>query len=255
MKEDATATDQSPDVPRISLVIPAYNEEEYLPRLLDTIEVARANYTGGAKAIEVIVADNTSTDDTAAIAAGRGCHVVREEKRVIAAVRNTGARIARGQILCFVDADMQIHPDTFNAIERTLETGEVIGGATGVKLERMSLGIAVTYVIMVSMVWATGMDTGLVFCLRDDFESFGGYDESVLFAEDVRLLVALKKLGKTRKLKLVRMTCAKAISSMRKFDEMGDWHYIPMIARGLAFVLFEKGHSEEFAKKYWYRNA
>lgn len=48
--------------PRISLVIPAFNEEHYLPRLLDTIDAARARYREGAEAIEVIVADNGSTD-------------------------------------------------------------------------------------------------------------------------------------------------------------------------------------------------
>ena len=58
---------------RLSLVIPAYNEEALLPRLLDTVDAARARYTFGADAIEVIVADQGSTDRTAAIATSRGC--------------------------------------------------------------------------------------------------------------------------------------------------------------------------------------
>ncbi len=59
------------------------------------------------------------------------------EKRSIAAVRNGGARAAVGDILAFVDADSQIHPETFNAIERTMASGRVVIGATGFLYDRM----------------------------------------------------------------------------------------------------------------------
>jgi hypothetical protein len=55
---------------RQTLVIPAHNEEWLRPRLLDTVEVARAPYSFGAGAIEVILADNGSTDRTAKMAGG-----------------------------------------------------------------------------------------------------------------------------------------------------------------------------------------
>src|SRR6266478_218734 len=90
---------------RQTLVIPAHNEEALLPRLLDTVEVARARYSLGADAIEVIVADNASTDRTAGIATARGCRVVSVAKRAIAAARNGGAGCAQSPILAFVDAD------------------------------------------------------------------------------------------------------------------------------------------------------
>jgi len=61
--------------PDISLVIPAWNEAAYLPRLLDSVDVARKQYRGGVARIEVIVADNDSTDETPQIAAARGCRV------------------------------------------------------------------------------------------------------------------------------------------------------------------------------------
>ena len=69
--------------PRLSLVIPAYNEEAYLAALLDSVDLARERYRGGPDAIEVILADNASTDRTATMARARGCHVVSVEKRVI----------------------------------------------------------------------------------------------------------------------------------------------------------------------------
>ena len=216
----------SKDHIRISLVIPAHNEGRFLPRLLDSVKVAREHYRHEPDSIEVIVADNVSTDDTAAIAQDRGCRVVRVEERRIASVRNGGAATAVGEILCFVDADSEIHPETFNAIEESLVTGRVVAGATGVRMERWSLGIAVTWVLFMPMVWLTRMDTGVVFCRNEDFLEIGGYDERRFFAEDVQLLWDLRRVGRRRKQRLTRLRGVKALGSTRKFDLHGDWHYI-----------------------------
>ena len=174
--------------PKLSLVIPAYNEEGLLPRLLETLSVARGRYRRGPEAIQVIVADNESSDATASVAAGFGCEVVKVQERRIATVRNGGAAVAKGEILSFVDADSQVHPETFNAIEDAVATGRFVAGATGVRLERMSPGIAVTYALFMPFVWALRMDTGVVFCRRDDFESVGGYNEQRAFGEDLTRL-------------------------------------------------------------------
>ena len=237
---------------RFSVVIPARNEEACLPRLLDTIEVARAAYSGGAAAIEVVVADNVSTDRTAEIARAKGARVVTVEKRVIGAARNGGAREARGEVLVFVDADMRMHPGTFDAIDRALATGRVVGGATGVRLERMSIGLALTYAAMMPMVWLTRMDTGPTFCLRSDFKAIGGYDESLRVAEDVTLLLALRRLGRRRGQHLTRLRPVKAIASVRKFDAYGDWHYFRLMPK-VAFQVFLRGHQgSSFIDRYWY---
>ena len=238
--------------PRFSLIVPAYNEEAYLPALLDSVDTARARYAGGPDAIEVVVADNASTDATADLARARGCRVVSENRRIIAAVRNAGARSAHGQVLVFVDADNIMHPDTFNAIDKSLATGKVVAGATGVKMQRMSPGIAVTYALMVPLVWLTRMDTGVVFCRREDFEAIGGYNEDLLFAEDVQLLWDLMRLGRKQGRKLSRITSARAIFSTRKFDKHGDWHYLWMPWRLLFGLLFSKSSLNNFARRYWY---
>ena len=237
---------------RFSLIIPAHNEQDYLPALLDTVEIARLHYKGGSNAIEVIVANNASTDRTAEIAHSRGCLLVHEDKRVIAAVRNSGAAISQGEILTFVDADSRIHPNTFNAIDRAIFNNRVIAGATGVIMERVSLGIAMAYMVMVPLTWVTGMDTGVVFCRRNDFMAIGGYNEQKLFAEDVDLLWRLRRLGGPRGKKLTRVTSTKAVTSMRKFDQHGDWHYFSLIAYALYGMCFSSKRVEEFAKKYWY---
>ncbi len=240
------------DRPRYSLVIPAYNEEAYLPRLLDSVDKARSRYTSGADSVEIIVADNASTDRTALIAVERGCTVVSVQKRVIAATRNGGASRASGELLCFVDADSRIHPETFNAIDRAVDSGKVVAGATGVTLERWSLGLAATYAMMMAMVIPLRMDTGVVFCRREDFINIGGYNEDRMFAEDVQFLWDLKKLGHARKQRLVRVTSARAIASTRKFDKYGEWHYFTQIFR-LGFLMFRNPRATtDFAQKYWY---
>jgi glycosyltransferase involved in cell wall biosynthesis len=240
-------------LPRISLVIPAYNEENFLPHLLDSVEVAARRYSRGAAAVEVIVADNASTDRTAEVARSRGFRVVPVAKRSIAAARNAGAAAARGEIVGFVDADMQIHPDTFDAIESALASDRIVGGATGCTLDRWSLGLAVTYVVLViPFVWLSGFDTGVVFCRRRDFEATGGYDESLRIAEDVRFLLELRRVGRRQRKRLTRLTKAKAVASTRKFDEYGDWHYLTKMPRMAIGLLLRRSGSLRLMERYWY---
>lgn len=238
----------------LSLIVPAYNEQDYLPPLLNSVKIAMRHYNSENSCIEVIVADNCSTDKTAEVALSYGCQVVRVEKRVIAAVRNAGAAVAKGDILMFVDADSVIHKDTFNAVEMTMSKSNIIGGATGIKMERMSPGIALSYGAMIPMLWLTGIDTGVVFCRKEDFIATGGYNEEVLFSEDVQFLMNLKRLGRSRNQKLIKLHSARAITSARKFDKHGDWHYLPILAKGFMCLFLPLEHFNEFARKYWYDN-
>jgi len=239
--------------PRFSLVVPAYNEGRWLPFLLDSVDAASVACSIGDAAVEVIVADNASTDRTAEVASARGCRVVRVAKRCIAAARNGGAAVARGDVLLFVDADARIHPRTFEAVDEALATGRVVGGATGVSLDRWSAGIALTWAVMVPMVWVTGMDTGVVFCRRADFEAVSGYDERRRFAEDVIFLLALRRLGRGRGQRLVRLRRVKAVASTRKFDEHGDWHYLTTILGLPLATLVRPRAAERLVDRYWYR--
>jgi glycosyltransferase involved in cell wall biosynthesis len=241
-------------MPEISLVIPAYNEAQLLPRLLDTIEAARDRYGRGRSQIEVIVADNDSTDDTEAIARARGCVVARVSKRMIAAARNGGAALATAPILCFVDADMQIHPETFNAIARAMDNSRFVGGATGCTMERWSAGIALTYAMILPLVWLTNMDTGVVFMRRADFLETGGYPEGRHYAEDVAFLFKLIRLGRSRGQRMTRLRAFKSIASTRKFDRYGDWHYLWMMPPLAIGTLFARRGNHPTARKYWYND-
>jgi glycosyltransferase involved in cell wall biosynthesis len=244
--------------PRFSLVIPAYNEEACLPRLLESVDRARSAYAGGAEAIEVIVADDGSTDATAEIAIARGCRTVRVEARRIARARNAGARAASGAILAFVDADSRIHPDTFSEIDRILAGGRVVGGTTGARFERRSAGLRCTHAALALLGVAfrgwralrrPDMDTGVVFCARTDFEAIGGYREKYRWGEDVWLLFDLRRRGWGSGRRLEGATRAPAIFSTRKFDRYGDWHYFTMPFRIVWDALRRR---DTTARRYWY---
>ena len=243
-----------PSEPRFSVVIPAYNEQAYLPRLLASLEAASRNFDRGTRAIEIIVADNASTDATAEIARNRGCLVVPVAKRLIAAARNGGARAARGEILCFVDADMQVHRGTFGAIETAINTGRFIAGATGVRPERWSAGIAVTWALLLPGVRLLGLDTGVVFCRREDYAAVGGYREDRLCAEDVDFLLALKRLGRPLGRGFIRLRSVEAVMSTRKFDKHGDWHQVPAMVRMAWNHAFARARFEREARTYWYED-
>ncbi|MDX1579719.1 MAG: hypothetical protein R3266_14630, partial [Gemmatimonadota bacterium] len=93
------------------------------------------------------------------------------------------------------------------------------------------------------------IDSGVVFCRRRDFHAAGGFPEDLLFAEDVRFLLALKRLGRARGQKLVSGTDAPTVFSTRKFDRHGDWHYFLMPLR-IAWSLATG--REDWLRVYWY---
>jgi len=77
----------------ISFVVPAYNEERLLGRTLAALHAAGREL---ARTYELVVVDDASTDQTAAIADAAGARVVRGAWRQIARVRNAGARASTG---------------------------------------------------------------------------------------------------------------------------------------------------------------
>jgi glycosyltransferase involved in cell wall biosynthesis len=88
----------------LSIIVPTFNEEDFLPRLLASIE--NQDFTDR----EVIVADNRSRDRTRAIARSHGARVVTGGTPAVG--RNRGAAAARGEYLMFLDADVVL-PEGF----------------------------------------------------------------------------------------------------------------------------------------------
>jgi glycosyltransferase involved in cell wall biosynthesis len=208
-----------------SVVVPAHNEELLLPRALRAIEAAAERVDGD---VEVIVVANRCTDSTIDRARTAGAIVVEDTSRCISAVRNAGAAVATGDALVTIDADCVMSPSTFRELERLLNSGRFVGGGTRVVPERRSIGILATYALMEVAVAATRLGGGLFWCLRSDFEAVGGFDESMLLAEDLDFARRLRRHGKPTGRRFTNLRSAPIIASCRKFDRFGDWHMFAM---------------------------
>lgn len=97
---------------KVSVVIPAYNEEKYLEQCL----VSLLNQS--EKADEIIVVDNNSTDKTAAIAKSFGVRVIKEKKQGMIPARNKGFNTAKYEIITRTDADAIVPTDWIKQIKR-----------------------------------------------------------------------------------------------------------------------------------------
>ncbi len=95
-------------MPRISIIIPAYNRADVLPRAINS--VLSQTFTD----YEIIVVDDASTDETSAVARNFNgpVHVIRHEvNRGPAAARNTGIEATSGAYVAFLDSDDEWMPE------------------------------------------------------------------------------------------------------------------------------------------------
>lgn len=215
---------------KFSVVIPAHNEEKYIGRCLRAV-ISASKYVKPER-VEIIVVANRCTDRTCAIAKHYGAKVIINDDKCIAAIRNTGVKAAKGEIVVTIDADSLMTKYSFVEIRERLESGKYIGGGTNPKFERMSLGIAVStmYVLLKLlpvMIKNGGFLSGAMFWFyKHDFEAVNGFDESLVSLEDMDFAVRLKKLGKQRGKKYGTLKRSYIMTSSRKFDEFGDWYLI-----------------------------
>ena len=181
----------------LSFIVPAYNEELELPTTLSAIRAAAA---ANSEPFEIIVANDGSTDATAAVAAAAGARVVTIDRRQIAAARNAGAREARGDILFFVDADTRISPAHVTGARATLAAGCAGGSARGTLDGVVPLWGRV-FIRVFSAFYFTLANLGagaFLFTTRGNFDRAGGFDEELFAGEEIYFSQALKKLGRFR---------------------------------------------------------
>jgi glycosyltransferase involved in cell wall biosynthesis len=233
----------------LSVIVPAHNEAELLPRGLDAITAAQARL---GRTVETIVVANRCTDRTAHLAAAAGARVVDHDARNIASVRNAGAATATGDVIVTIDADSVMSPRTFVEIERQILGGRVVGGATRVVPERWSPGIVATYAAVRVLATVTGLGGGLLWCRRDDFEAVGGFDESVLIAEDLDFARRLRDHGRMSGRRFTTLRIAPMTASCRKFDRFGDWHMFRMPFEARAIARAARGLDTRWADRYFF---
>jgi len=114
------------DQMRFSVVVPAYNESAYLGSALESL--LAQDFEGP---YEIIVVDNNSTDDTAAVAARYGVRVVREVERGVCAARQRGSAIATGDIIVSTDADTVQPTDWLRTIDARFAASDQVVAVAG----------------------------------------------------------------------------------------------------------------------------
>ena len=233
--------------PKFSVIVPAFNEEAYLPRSLGAIRRAEAAL---GEPVELIVGDNMSTDGTARVAEEFGARVVPVEKRCISAVRNGAATAATGKYLIFCDADNQVMDDLFVEIAKVLDSGDYVGGGVlNAPYERRSLGLNLTQFVITANLRLCRVSMFLFYMPAEIFREVGGFDETRLANEDMDFALRLKRLGKSRGLKFSNLKRSGVVLSARKFDEYGDWAVVRHP------ILFAKAflNNPEVTYEIWYR--
>ena len=226
---------------KLSIIIPAFNEEKCLPdtlkKVYEALAKARCN-------LEVIVVDNRSIDKTGEIAKNSGAIVVFETEHNIGKVRNTGAKTASGDLLIFVDADTQVPQKLFQKIIETMADEKCFGGAVAVEYENFERKWMKFYLLGWHF-WSAflNMKQGATqFCRKTAFMEIGGYDESVYMGEDVEFYWRLSKLAEQNGGYLHFIENPKVVTSSRRFDKMNVWKIL-LFTNPLFFLFTTKKKS------------
>jgi len=201
----------------LSIIIPTYNEEEYLPFLLRSIIVQ------SFKDYEIIVADNHSTDRTREIAKEFGATIV--DGGMPAGGRNRGAEAAKGEILLFLDSDVVLPDPWFLQMTVAEFEKRKLGAATCriLPLSKKSVDKifhhAFNYFLWVTQASVPHAPGFCIFARKSVHQAIHGFDEEIKLAEDHDYVNRASKVGKFRVLKTYKIPV-----SVRRFDRDGRFN-------------------------------
>lgn len=181
----------------ISVVIPAYNEEKYLPKTLTSIAYL------SRKPDEVLIIDAQSTDKTPEIAKQFGAKSIIIPHRGIGYARQKGLEAASGDVIAFTDADTIVPHDWLTKIEQSLAKPNIVAVYSGYKVYdgwfpyRFTINYIHPLIFFffhyIGFPIAPGQNTA--FWKTKGFEA-GGYPIDFKAAEDIEMIRRLKTVGK-----------------------------------------------------------
>ncbi len=198
----------------LSIIIPTYNEEEYLPILLDSIR--KQNFED----YEIIIADANSTDKTREIAESYGCIIT--EGGMPGVGRNNGAKIAKGDYLLFLDSDLELTEDYLRDSIYEFKMERLGIAITQMKPlsqkseDQLTHYLANQFMIGIERIKPHGAGCYGILVKRELHEKCGGFDEELTFGEDSEYIT---RLGKVERFKVLRKP--RIGVSTRRLEEEG----------------------------------
>ena len=221
--------------PEISVLIPAFNEELLIGRVIESVRASFAAVRAGMP-YEVVVCDNNSTDKTGEIAAAHGAVVVREPHNQIARARNVAAKSARGRWLIFLDGDTLLTPGALSATLSALEGGRICAGGSVMRFDKEQIGWFATGLTRlwtaISVVFNLAAGS-YIFCYREAWADVGGFDEAIYAGEEIFFSQSLKQWARKRRLKFKILTGSPVITSARKMEWYDTWQLLGCVLRML----------------------
>ncbi len=195
----------------LSVIIPAHNEEHYLDKTLAALE--RQNY----RCFETIVVANGCSDGTVQVARGRCDRLIVLSQKSLGVARNLGARLARGELLVFLDADTTLEPLSLRTIAQRFSKNDAVGTLRG-RPNANRAGYRLLYWFKNSLHrWRLHSgSSGVIVCRRDWFLRSGGFDEGLEIRENSDLIRRLRRFGRYRFVGEVSAT-----TSMRRYERVG----------------------------------
>ncbi|SRR3989339_742208 len=232
---------------KISFVIPAYNEEDFIGPCLDSVlsEIRRGNYDA-----EVIVVNNASTDKTREVVLKYPqVKLIDEPKQGLTWARQAGYLVASGDLIANVDADNRLTSDWIETVLKEFTNSEELVALSGpleffdlpkwANIEvRIFYGLGyATYLVNNHVFKKAGMLQGGNFVIKKTaLDKIGGYNTDVVFyGEDTDAAVRLRKCGKIKFTFDLKMS-----SSGRRLKKEGVWATGFKYALNYFWVLFFK---------------
>ena len=223
--------------PVISVLIPAFNEEELISKVIDSVHASFREAAGPP--YEIIVCDNNSTDATAERAREKDARVVHEPHNQIARARNKAASHATGEWLIFLDADTLLSPELLKATLDCVGSNQICGGGSIIAFDGPALtGIAAAMVRFWNCI-SRRFDIAAgsyLFCAREAWEETGGFPESVYAGEELFFSRRIQRWGRKRRMRFTVLTDAPIVTSSRKLQWYGGpqllWRTVKLAVPG-----------------------
>lgn len=217
---------------KLSLIIPAFNEERLLGTTLASLNVARHIFIHRGWETELIVCDNNSTDRTAEIARAAGATVVFEPVNQIGRARNTGAKTATGDWLLFIDADSQPSEELFAASADLIASGRCLAGGSTIRLEpgHPSADFVCGIWNRISR-WRGLLAGSFIFVEAAAFRQVGGFSEEFFAGEELDLSKRLHELAKKSGRRIVILHEHPLLTSARKVRLYSTWEHLRFVLR------------------------